>query len=104
MMILLMMIVRRRKRRRRRRMDMRRRIVMLIMTMMKRSIGLVWFGLVWLLLYAHRHQDILGAAGHIILTLVNQLTVMGLKIWSLFNPGFEPGIFRSLVQRAYQLR
>jgi hypothetical protein len=29
--------------------------------------------LVWLLLYAHRQQRILGAAGHIILTLANQL-------------------------------
>jgi hypothetical protein len=27
----------------------------------------------WLLLYAHRHRSILGAAGHIILTLANQL-------------------------------
>jgi hypothetical protein len=31
------------------------------------------FFLVWLLLYAHRHQSILGAAGHIILTTANQL-------------------------------
>jgi hypothetical protein len=30
-------------------------------------------GLVWLLLYAHRHRSILGAAGHIILTPANQL-------------------------------
>jgi hypothetical protein len=29
--------------------------------------------LFWLLLYAHRHRSILGAAGHIILTPVNQL-------------------------------
>jgi hypothetical protein len=29
-------------------------------------------GFVWLLLYAHRHQSILGAAGHIILTPANQ--------------------------------
>jgi hypothetical protein len=29
--------------------------------------------LVWLLLYAHRHRSILGAAGHIILTPANQL-------------------------------
>jgi hypothetical protein len=26
--------------------------------------------------------------------------VMGLKIWSLSNPGFEPATFRSLVQNA----
>jgi hypothetical protein len=47
------------------------------------------FGLVWfcLLLYAHRHRSILGAAGHIILTPANQLIVMGLKIWSLSNAG-----------------
>jgi hypothetical protein len=31
---------------------------------------LVWF---WLLLYAHRHRSILGAADHIILTPANQL-------------------------------
>jgi hypothetical protein len=30
-------------------------------------------GLVWLMLYAHRHRSILGAAGHIILTPANQL-------------------------------
>jgi hypothetical protein len=41
----------------------------------------------WLLLYAHRHRSILAAAGHIILTPANQLMVMGLTIWSLFNPG-----------------
>jgi hypothetical protein len=29
--------------------------------------------MVWLLLYAHRHRNILGAAGHIILTPANQL-------------------------------
>jgi hypothetical protein len=29
--------------------------------------------------------------------------VMGLKIWSLSNLGFEPATFRSLAQRAYQL-
>jgi hypothetical protein len=43
-----------------------------------------WF---WLLLYAHRHWSILRAAGHIILTPANQLMAMGLKIWSLSNPG-----------------
>jgi hypothetical protein len=43
--------------------------------------------LVLLLLYAHRHPSILGAAGHNILTPANQLMVMGLKIWSLSNPG-----------------
>jgi hypothetical protein len=31
--------------------------------------------IVWLLLYAHRHWSILGAAGHIILTPANQLMV-----------------------------
>jgi hypothetical protein len=41
----------------------------------------------WLLLYAHRHRGVLGAAGHIMLTPANQLMVMGLKIWSLSNPG-----------------
>jgi hypothetical protein len=29
--------------------------------------------LVWLLLYAHGHRSVLGAAGHIILTPANQL-------------------------------
>jgi hypothetical protein len=46
-----------------------------------------------LLLYAHRHRGILGAAGHIILTPANQLIVMGLKIWSLSNPGFGTATF-----------
>jgi hypothetical protein len=41
---------------------------------------------IWLLLYTHRHQSMLGAAGHIILTPANQLMVKGLKIWSLSNP------------------
>jgi hypothetical protein len=63
--------------------------------------GLAWF---WLLLNAHRHRSISGAAGHIILTPANQLMVMGLKVWSLSNPGFEPGAFRSLAQRANHLR
>jgi hypothetical protein len=45
-----------------------------------------------------------AAAGHIILTPVNQLIVMGLKIWSLSNLGFVPETFRSLAQRADQLR
>jgi hypothetical protein len=48
------------------------------------------------LLHAHTHRSILGAAGHIILTPANQLMVMGLKIWSLSNPGFEPATFRTL--------
>jgi hypothetical protein len=56
------------------------------------------------LLYAHTHRSILGAAGHIILTLANQLMVTGLKLWSLSNPGLEPGTFRSLAQHIYQLR
>jgi hypothetical protein len=60
--------------------------------------------MVCLLLYAHRHRSILGAAGHIILIPANQLMVMVLIIWSLFNPGFEPATFQSLAQRAYQLR
>jgi hypothetical protein len=46
----------------------------------------VQFGL---LLHAHTHRSILGAAGHIILTPANQLMVMGLKIWSLSNPGMN---------------
>jgi hypothetical protein len=33
---------------------------------------------------------LLGAAAHIILTPVNQLMVMGLKIWSLPNPHPSP--------------
>jgi hypothetical protein len=41
------------------------------------------------------------AAGHIVLP-ANQLMVMGLKIWSLSNPGFEPATFRSLAQHAHQ--
>jgi hypothetical protein len=49
--------------------------------------------LVWLLLYAHRHRSILGAAGHIILTPANQLMVMRLTVQS----GFEPATFRSLL-------
>jgi hypothetical protein len=54
--------------------------------------------LVWLLLYAHRHQSILGMAGQIVLTPANQLMVMGLKIWSLSSvqSGFEPASFRLL--------
>jgi hypothetical protein len=44
-----------------------------------------------LLLYAHRRQNILGAAGLIIMTPANQLMVMGLQIWSLSNLGFELG-------------
>jgi hypothetical protein len=56
------------------------------------------------LLYAHTHQSILlGAAGHIILTPANQLMVMGLKIWSLSNPGFESATFLSLALHANQL-
>jgi hypothetical protein len=57
--------------------------------------------LVWLLLNAHMHRSILEAADHIILISANQLMVIGLKIWSLSNPGFEPGVVRSLAQRAY---
>jgi hypothetical protein len=59
---------------------------------------------VWLLLYAHGHRSVLGAAGHITLTTTNQLMVMGLKLWSLSNPGFKPRTFRTLAQRAYHLR
>jgi hypothetical protein len=33
-----------------------------------------------MVLYAHAHRSILGAAGHIILIPANQLMVMGLKI------------------------
>jgi hypothetical protein len=53
---------------------------------------------------AHTHPTILGVTGHIILTPVNQLMDMGLKIWSLLNPGYQPATFRSLAQRANQLR
>jgi hypothetical protein len=49
-------------------------------------------------------RSILGAAGHIKLTPANQFMVMGHKVWSLSNPGFEPATFRSLAQRANQLR
>jgi hypothetical protein len=59
----------------------------------------VWFDLVWvwLLLYAYRHRSA-AYKGRlvIILTPANQLMIMGLKIWSLSNPGFERGTFRSL--------
>jgi hypothetical protein len=58
--------------------------------------GLVWF---WLLFYAYRHRSILVAACRIILTPENQLMVIGLKIWSLSNPGF----ISKLAQLAYQL-
>jgi hypothetical protein len=37
------------------------------------TISTKMIGLVWLLLYAHRHRSVLGAAGHIILTPANQL-------------------------------
>jgi hypothetical protein len=60
-----------------------------------------WF---WLLLYAYRHRSILEAAGHIILTLANQLMIMGLKIRSLSNPGFERATFRSLANALAELR
>jgi hypothetical protein len=53
--------------------------------------------------YAHTHRSILGAAGHIALTPANQLMVMGLKILSLSDSGFEPATFQSLAQRAHQL-
>jgi hypothetical protein len=35
---------------------------------------------VWLLLYAHRHRSMLGAAGYIILTPAKQLMVNGAQI------------------------
>jgi hypothetical protein len=44
----------------------------------------------WLSLYAHRHRSMLGAADHIILT---PAMVMGLKIWTLSNPGSIQGPF-----------
>jgi hypothetical protein len=56
------------------------------------------------LLYDHRHQRLLGAAGHIILTPANQLMVMGLKIWSLSNLGFETATFRSLISQVRNLQ
>jgi hypothetical protein len=49
-------------------------------------------------------KHISGGWSHILLTPANQLMVMGLKIWSLSNPGFEPETFRSLAESAYQLR
>jgi hypothetical protein len=58
-----------------------------------------WF---WLLLYAHRHRSILGAAGHIIhvLTPANQLMVC---TWAqnmvTVQSGFEPVTFRSLAHK-----
>jgi hypothetical protein len=44
--------------------------------------------------------------GHVIRAQANQLMVMviGFKLWSLSNPGFEPATFRSLAQGANQLR
>jgi hypothetical protein len=50
---------------------------------------------VWLLLYTRWHRSVLGAAGHMILTPANQLMVMGLKIWSLSNPGFKSSQLKS---------
>jgi hypothetical protein len=51
----------------------------------------------WLLLYAHRHQSILGVAGHIILTPANQLMLMGAQNMVTVQSGFgEPATFRSL--------
>jgi hypothetical protein len=58
---------------------------------------MVWFGLVIALHpQTPKHIRVIRAAGHIILTPANQLMVMGLKIWSLSNPGIEPATFRSL--------
>jgi hypothetical protein len=54
-----------------------------------------------ILLYAYSHQSISAAAGHIILTPVNQLLVRGKKIWSLTNPVFEPATSQSLAQHAH---
>jgi hypothetical protein len=59
------------------------------------SVLTLWW-LVWLLLYAHTHRSILGAADHIILTPANQLMVMGLKIMVTVQSGFEPATFRLL--------
>jgi hypothetical protein len=53
--------------------------------------------------YVTGNTTILVAAGHSILTPANQLMVMGLKIWSLSNPGIGPATFQSLAQRVYQL-
>jgi hypothetical protein len=61
---------------------------------------MVWF---WLLLYAHKHRSILGAAGHIILTPANQLIEMGAQNMVTVQSGLELATFRSLAQRAYQL-
>jgi hypothetical protein len=48
---------------------------------------------IMLLIYAHTHRSILGAAGYIILTPVNQLMVIWLKIWSLSHPDLNQGPF-----------
>jgi hypothetical protein len=53
----------------------------------------------WLLLYAHRHRNIVGAAGHIILAPAKP--VDGNSRWIkiimvIVQSGFEPAIFRSL--------
>jgi hypothetical protein len=42
--------------------------------------------------FTPRHRSILWAAGHNIVTPANQLMVMGLKIWSLSNPGSNQGL------------
>jgi hypothetical protein len=63
----------------------------------------VWF---WLLLYAHRHQSILGVAGHIINTDTSDSVdgnANGAQNMVTVQSGFEPATFRSVAQRAYQL-
>jgi hypothetical protein len=57
-------------------------------------------GLVWFLLYAHKHRSILGSAGHITLTPANQLLVMDKVVWLLTNLGFKPATFQSLAIQA----
>jgi hypothetical protein len=59
--------------------------------------------LVWLLLYAHRHWSILGAAGHIILTPANQLMLMVLKIWLLSPIRVRTSNLSITGSRSYQL-
>jgi hypothetical protein len=60
-----------------------RRVIIFRLFRRRLSVGMsrVLLFFFWLLLYAHRHRSILGAAGHIILILTpaNQLMVMGLK-------------------------
>jgi hypothetical protein len=70
-----------------------------IIIIITRKIKVLSVALCRLLLYARKHQNVLGAVGHIYLTQANQLVIMEPVIWSLANPGFKPATFHSLVQR-----